>query len=101
MAGAGRLGSTGRLHLLTVDEPELKIARVTVAGGARQHGSVLDFNYLVASPAGVETHAERMELELFSAAEYRRAFERAGLEVEHDPDGLIGRGLFIGRSPAG
>jgi len=43
----------------------------------------------------------RTLLELFSAAESRRAFERAGLEVEHDPEGLIGRGLFIGRSPAG
>lgn len=91
---------TGRLHLLTVDEPDLKIARVTVAGRT-DNTAILDFSYLVASPSGVETPAERMELELFSAAEYRRAFERAGLEVEHDPEGLIGRGLFIGRCPAG
>ena len=91
---------TGRLHLLTVDEPELKIARVTVAG-RRDNTAVLDLSYLVASPAGVETPSERMELELFSAAEYRRAFERAGLGVEHDEEGLIGRGLFIGRSPSG
>ena len=30
----------------------------------------------------------------------RSSFERAGLAVEHDADGLIGRDLFIGRSLA-
>ena len=39
------------------------------------------------------------ELAQRSGAEYRRAFERAGLAVEHDPEGLIGRGLFIGLAP--
>jgi SAM-dependent methyltransferase len=85
----------GRLHLLTVDEPELKIARVTRAG-RRGTTALLDFHYLVATPAGIDTHEERQELELFTNAEYTRAFERAGLAVEHDPEGLIGRGLFVG-----
>ena len=89
----------GRLHLLPVDEPDLKIARVTVAG-RRRNTAILDFHYLVATPAGVETHAEQMELELFTEAEQRRAFEQAGLDVEHDAEGLIGRGLFIGTAPA-
>jgi len=88
----------GKLHLLTVDEPDLKIARVTVPG-RRGTISILDFHFLVASPDGVSTHAERLEHGLFTSNEMRAAFERAGLEVEHDPYGLIGRGLFIGRVP--
>jgi SAM-dependent methyltransferase len=91
--------NTGRLHLLTTDEPELKIARVTVAGRSG-NTAILDFHFLVATPAGVETSSERMELELYSDAEYRAAFERAGLAVEHDEEGLIGRGLYIGLAAA-
>ena len=85
----------GRLHLLTVDEPELKLARITVP---EKHGitSVMNFHYLVATPDGVETHVERLEHGLFTRTEYRAAFERVGLAVEHDEDGLTGRGLWIG-----
>jgi SAM-dependent methyltransferase len=90
---------SGRLHLLTVDEPDVKIARVTVPS-QRNRTSIVDFHYLVATSDGVETLEERMELELFTTEEQLQAFERAGLEVEHDPEGLIGRGLFIGRKPA-
>jgi ubiquinone/menaquinone biosynthesis C-methylase UbiE len=90
----------GQLHLLTVDEPELKIARITVAGRTGVTTSTVKFDYLVGTPTGVQTLSEHMELELFTTAEQLRAFERAGLAVEHDPDGLIGRGLFIGVAPA-
>jgi ubiquinone/menaquinone biosynthesis C-methylase UbiE len=89
----------GRLHLLTVDEPELKIARITVP---EKHGitSVMNFHYLVATPDGVETFAARLEHGLFTRDEYRTAFERAGLTVEHDEEGLTGRGLWIGTASA-
>jgi len=89
---------TGQLHLLTADEPELKVARVTVAGRSG-NTAILDFHFLVATPEGVQTSSERVELELFTDAEYRAAFERAGLNVEHDEEGLIGRGLYLGRAP--
>jgi hypothetical protein len=81
-----------------VDEPELKIARITQTGRGGTT-SILDFHYLVATPGGVEAYAERMELGLFTAGEMGTSFESAGLDVEHDVVGLIGRGLFIGRSP--
>jgi SAM-dependent methyltransferase len=88
---------SGKPALLTVDEPDLKIARVTLTG-RRGNTSILDFHYLVATPDGIETHAERMELGLFTADDMGRSFEQAGLCVEHDPEGLIGRGLFVGRA---
>lgn len=81
--------------LLTAEEPELKVARATVA---RRDGrlSIMDFHYLVATPDGVEAFQERHEAGLFTDVEYRSAFAKVGLEVEHDPEGLIGRGLYIG-----
>jgi SAM-dependent methyltransferase len=91
---------TGRPHLLTVDEPDLKVARMTFP---ERYGrlAVMSFDYLVATPRGVERFSERHETGLFTDREYRQAFEAAGLTVEHDAHGLIGRGLYIGRRVEG
>jgi SAM-dependent methyltransferase len=85
----------GHLHLLTVDEPDIKIARASVAD---QEGdvSIVDFHYLVVTRGGVRHFTERHEVTLFTRSQYLGAFEAAGLEVEHDEEGLIGRGLYIG-----
>jgi hypothetical protein len=58
-----------------------------------------DFHYLVATPAGIQHFTERHELGLFTHEDYLAAFRDSGLEVIHDPDGLIGRGLYIGLRP--
>lgn len=86
---------TGEPHLLTVDQPELKIARINVSGGQGRL-AVLNFSYLVGRPSGVEHFTERHETMLFTHAEVLSAFEAVGLTVEHDTEGLIGRGLYIG-----
>jgi len=88
----------GRPHLLTVDEPELKIARTTVAGREGDL-SILEFDYLVATPGGTRHFSERHEAALFTDEQYRRAFERSGLSVDFDGEGLTGRGLYLGRHP--
>lgn len=86
----------GRPHATIVDEPELKIARLNTS---RQEGpySILDFHYLVATPQGVEYFSETLRLYLFTQAEYLEAFQQAGLEVEFEAQGLMGRGLYTGR----
>ena len=84
-----------RPHLLSVDEPDLKIARMTLSGREGRL-AIMHFEYLVGTPAGIEAFSERHEAALFTDEEYRQAFVAAGLSVEHDPEGLIGRGLYIG-----
>jgi SAM-dependent methyltransferase len=85
----------GRPTATFVDQPDLKIARMSVS--AREGDvAILDFAYLVATPAGIERLSERHELGLFTDAQYRRAFMEARLAVRHDADGLMGRGLYLG-----
>lgn len=78
-----------------VDQPKLKVARVNVS---RVAGRVvaLHFHYLVATPGGVEYFTERHDLAVFTVDEYLDAFRDAGLEATCDPQGLMGRGLYVG-----
>ena len=80
--------------------PDGSIARMTV-NQVEDTVSVLTFHFLVQTPEGVEYFHERHELGLFTSEEYTAAFTAAGLEVTHDPEGLIGRGLYIGLKPPG
>jgi SAM-dependent methyltransferase len=60
--------------------------------------SRLLFEYEIDDHGTVRRVSEVHELGLFTTAEMMQAFRDAGLEVEHDPEGLTGRGLFIARS---
>jgi len=82
-----------------VDEPELKIARIN-APGPLTDPLVMEMEYLVGTPLGMERFSERHELGMFTRAEYLGAAGRAGLDVEWDEHGLTGRGLILGRRGA-
>jgi SAM-dependent methyltransferase len=92
--------NVGRPHALLVDQPDLKLARLNVSAVAGSV-SILAFHYLLATPAGVEYFTEHHELGLFTQEDYAGAFRDAGLVVEHDPQGLTGRGLYVGTWPGG
>jgi len=57
--------------------------------------SILHFEYLIARPGGIDRISERHELGLFTRGQTEEAIRAAGLTVEFDAQGPIGRGLYI------
>ena len=90
--------TTGRVGALFVDQPDIKISRMSISD-AEGSLSILFFHYLVGTSEGIDYFAERHELGLFNPEEYLEAFHKASLETSHDPEGLDGRGLYIGLKP--
>jgi ubiquinone/menaquinone biosynthesis C-methylase UbiE len=85
----------GKVSAMLVEEPSLKIARMSFSevDGTL---SFFDFHYMVGTSEGINYFTERHELGLFTNDEYLEAFRLAGLEALHDPEGIYGRGLYIG-----
>ena len=88
----------GRLGANFVDEANLKIARFGISK-ARGRLSVQDLHHLVATPIRIQHFVERLEMGLFTHDEYLDTFRQAKLETVYDPEGLMGRGLYIGTRP--
>lgn len=84
------------VHAVFINEPQLKIARVNTSF-VQGRLSYFDLHYLIGTPEGTEHFVERHELGLFDRDEMTAAFEAAGFETSYDPEGLMGRGLYIGR----
>jgi SAM-dependent methyltransferase len=85
----------GQVNALYVNEPELKVARMSVAR-RDANISILNFHYMVASRDGIRTFTEPHRLTLFSDEEYRQAFARARLFFDYEENGLTpGRGLYV------
>ena len=59
--------------------------------------SNLEFEYLVGRPDGIERMTERHTLGLFSRTDMYAAFEAAGLHVEHRPNTVRKRGIYVSR----
>jgi SAM-dependent methyltransferase len=59
--------------------------------------SRLYFDYEISDTTGTRCVREIHELGLFTPAEMLEQFHKAGLDVEHDPNGLTGRGLYVAR----
>jgi len=77
-----------------VDQPQLKIARI---GASERYGttSVTRYEYLVGEPAGMSGFSETHVQQLFSDAQYRAAFEAAGLKPRSERSDLFPHGLYI------
>jgi hypothetical protein len=56
----------------------------------------LTFHYLVGTPDGIEHFTEDHRMGMFTEGDCVAAFRAAGMEPEHDPEGLMGRGLYVG-----
>jgi SAM-dependent methyltransferase len=91
---------SGHITSNYADHPDLKIAWMYTTERVDRL-TILDIHYLVGTPQRVDHFTERHELGLFTEEETLDAFARAGLEAEFDPQGLFGRGLYVGVKSAG
>jgi len=84
------------VHATLVDEPELKIARVSTS---RVDGRIssFDLHHLIGTPDGTEHVVEHHALGLYTVDEMTAAFEAVGLAVDFNSEGLTGRGLYVAR----
>jgi len=89
----------GTVHASIKEDGDLKIVRMNTSKVTGRL-SWFDFHYLVGTPEGTAHFVERHELYLFTRAETEAAFADAGLAVFFEPEGLTGRGLYIGKKPA-
>jgi SAM-dependent methyltransferase len=61
------------------------------------HRSVLLHHYLRGRPYSIEHYDERIELGLFTRDEMTWAYEFAGMQAKYVSEGLMGRGLYVGK----
>ncbi|HYU58390.1 MAG TPA: class I SAM-dependent methyltransferase [Actinomycetota bacterium] len=88
------------VHATYVDEPDLKIARMNRTAEPGET-IVMEFEYLIGTPKGIERATERHEVGAFTRGDYQAAFRAAGVEPEWTDDGLMeDRGLWIAIKPA-
>jgi len=87
--------NVGRVTAIYVDKPDLKIVRMSHSG-KKGKIALLAFHYLIGTPKGIQQITEHHKFGLFTHKEYMDAFKAAKLNVIHDPEGLDGRGLYIG-----
>ena len=87
----------GRYGVEVADAPDSTLTRVNWTS-REGDVSVLHFAWTHVSADGIERLDEELRLALFTEAQYRAAFERAGLVASFDPAGCNagGRGLWIG-----
>jgi SAM-dependent methyltransferase len=90
--------SIGRVKTILIEKPGYKIVRMS-RSAVKGKLSILDLDYMIGTAKRIEHVSERHELGLFTHEEYLSAFRAAKLEVIHDPEGLDGRGLYIGLKP--
>ena len=88
-------------HVVADAANEVDVAVARVSRSTRDgNTSRFEFHYAVARPERVDTFIEPHVMGLWTIEEYRAAMQSTGLAVDHDPVGLIGRGLFIGVAPS-
>lgn len=83
----------------TTETENVKLCRMSLTT-LRPGISTIEFEYLVGRGDGLERLREVHEMGLFTRAQVEQAFRDAGLVVKYDPEGLCGRGLYIGRKGA-
>jgi SAM-dependent methyltransferase len=86
----------GYVGAMSARTEELAVARSSTSIRESERRVILRFGFAVAYPDGtVDTYVEDHPTGQFSVEEHLAAFDSAGLTAEFDPEGLMGRGLYI------
>lgn len=86
--------SDGFVTSVNYESEEYKISRMSHSG-TDGRTSILTFEYMIGTKNGIERLTEKLEMGLFDAEELSQVFRNCGFDVEYDPVGLIGRGMYI------
>lgn len=89
----------GNVSTIEVKKPDIKIFRMSHSE-KRGKVSLLGFQYLIGTATGIEHITEHHEFGLFTDEEYMNAFRKSGLNVNHNVEGVDGRGLYISTKPS-
>jgi SAM-dependent methyltransferase len=86
----------GNIHVITAEGPDVTVTRM-IRSSVEGNISRLEAEYLIGRATGIEHRSELHELGLFTVDEMLACFDAAALHVEYDPEGFIGRGVYIAR----
>lgn len=90
----------GLVHSNFVDQPDLKIARMSLSEPIQDGRGTLVFEYLIATTAGIERATEHHTVGFFTHEQYLGAIEAAGLHARFNPEGgWANRGMYLGTAP--
>jgi SAM-dependent methyltransferase len=85
----------GTISINNGETPDGIVCRMALSR-RQENRSVMSLHYLHGTRQGVRYYTEQLELGLFTRDEMKTGFERAGMRVLYDTEGLMGRGLYIG-----
>ncbi|MCI4663237.1 MAG: class I SAM-dependent methyltransferase [Neomegalonema sp.] len=92
----------GTIGMTTAITDQHKICRMASAALEGEDIALFDMHFLVGDRSGAVRHfTETHRLKIFSTERTEEAFAKAGLTVSFDPEGITGRGLFIGQRAEG
>jgi SAM-dependent methyltransferase len=80
----------------TYDETDMKICWMYTTRKVESE-ALLEYEYLVGTPEGVDRFTEMHHLGLFRHDDYSAAFARESLDLTYDSVGPARRGLYVGR----
>jgi SAM-dependent methyltransferase len=86
----------GYVGVMSARTDELAVARSSASIRESERRVILRFGFAVAYPDGtIDTYVEDHPTGQFTVDEHLSAFASAGLTADYDPEGLMGRGLYI------
>lgn len=86
----------GYVGVMSARTDHIAVARSSTSTRIDERQVVMHFGFAVAYPDGrLDTYVEEHPTGQFTVEEHQAAFSAAGLAAEYDPEGLMGRGLYI------